>query len=72
MQVLSKFKKNFDAGFKDFVKGLDILPTQTINDLMFNGLLEDPVYLKWALINKLSFDYFLKLTNKMCSRYFRR
>lgn len=64
MQVLSKFKKNFDAGFKDFVKGLDILPTQTINDLMFNGLLEDPVYLKWALINKLSFDYFLKLTNK--------
>ncbi len=64
MQILYKFKRDFDAGFKDFVKSLDILPAQATNELIFNGMLEDPVYLKWALVNKLSFDYLFKLSNK--------
>lgn len=70
MHILNKFKKDFDTGFKNFVKSLDVLPTQTTNDLIFNGLLEDPVYLKWALANKLSFDYFFKLTNKEVLKVF--
>ena len=71
MQLLNKYKKDFDIGFKNFVKCLDILPTQAMNELVFHGLLEDPVYLKWALVNKLSFEYFLKLNNNDILKVFR-
>lgn len=64
MQILNKYKKNFDVGFKEFVMNLDLLPPKIVKEMISNGLLEDPVYLKWALENKLNFDYFLKLSKE--------
>lgn len=71
MQILNKYKKHFDKGFKDFVMNLDLLPTKVAKEIISNGLLEDPVYLKWALENKLSFDYFLKLNKENVLKVFR-
>lgn len=64
MQILNKYKKHFDQGFKEFVMNLDLLPSKVVKEVIFNGLLEDPVYVKWALENKIGFDYFLKLNKK--------
>jgi hypothetical protein len=71
MQILNKYKKHFDHGFKDFVMNLDLLPPKVVKDLISNGMLEDPVYLKWALENKLNFDYFLKLSKEEVHKVFR-
>lgn len=61
MEVLKKYKKNQEAGFKDFVMNLDLKSSKVVKELLTNGLLEDPVYLKWALENKLGFDSLFKM-----------
>lgn len=71
MQVLKKYKKHFDRGFKDFVMNLDLFPSRVVKEMISNGLLEDPVYLKWALENKLNFDYFLNLDKEEVMKVFR-
>lgn len=71
MQILNKYKKHFDNGFKDFVMNLDLLPSKVVKEMISNGLLEDPVYVKWALENKLNFDYFLKLNKEEVLKVFR-
>lgn len=62
MQVLNKYKKHFDRGFKDFVMNLELLPSKVVKEIIFNGMLEDPVYLKWAMDNRVGFDYFIQLS----------
>lgn len=71
MQILNKYKKHFDQGFKDFVMQLDLLPPKVVKDIISNGVLEDPVYLKWALENKLNFETFLKLDKEDVLKVFR-
>lgn len=71
MHILNKYKKKFDSGFKDFVMNLDLLPPKVVKEMISNGLLEDPVYLKWALENKLNFDYFLNLNDEDILKVFR-
>lgn len=61
MYTLTKHKKRGADGFKDFVKNLELFPSRTVRDMIMITLLEDPVYLKWALQNRISFDYFLNL-----------
>lgn len=61
MDILADYKSHFDAGFKDFVMKLDILSPKVVKEMIANLLLEDPVYLKWAMMNKVGFEYFLKL-----------
>jgi len=41
---------------------LELLPSKVVKELICNGMLEDPVYLKWAMDNRVGFDYFLKLS----------
>lgn len=72
MEVLDKYKIDFDCGFKNFVMELNLLPQKEMQELVFNGLLEDPVYLMWALENKLSFDYFLKFNSNNILIVFRK
>lgn len=71
MQILKKYKKLFDEGFKDFVMNLDLLPTKVVREIVFNALLEDPVYLKWAIENKLNFEYFINLNKADVLKIFR-
>lgn len=61
MYTLFKHKRRGADGFKDFVRNLELFPTETVDRMIFLGLLEDPVYLSWALKNRISFDYFLRL-----------
>ena len=61
MEILKKYKHKFDSGFKEFVINLDLLPPKVVKEMISNALLEDPVYLKWALDNKLNFEYFIDL-----------
>lgn len=62
MYTLSKHKKKGVDGFKEFVKNLELFPSKTVQNMIFIGLLEDPVYLKWALQNRISFQYFKELS----------
>lgn len=71
MQILNKYKKQFDEGFKKFVMNLDLLPGKVVKEMIFNGVLEDPVYLKWVLENKLNFEHFLKLEKEEVLKVFR-
>lgn len=64
MDILKKYKKQFDKGFKEFVLNLDLRPSRVTKEVMTQGLLEDPVYLKWALENKHHFEYFLKMNDE--------
>lgn len=48
-------------GFKDFVVNLDTLPGKVLEDIKVQTMLEDPVYLKSALENLLTFDFFFSL-----------
>ncbi len=61
MYTLTKHKKLGLKGFKTFVKNLELFPEETVKTIISVGLLEDPVYIKWALKNKVGFHYFLKL-----------
>ncbi|MFA6235952.1 MAG: FliG C-terminal domain-containing protein [Bacteriovorax sp.] len=72
MKILNKYKKHFDQGFKDFVMNLDLLPSKVAKEMIANALFEDPVYLKWALENKLNFDYFLKLNKEDVLKIFHK
>jgi hypothetical protein len=72
MEILNKYKFDFDNGFKNFVMDLNLLPPKDVQELVFNGLLEDPVYIKWALENKLTCDYFVKLNSNDVLKVFRK
>jgi hypothetical protein len=61
MYTLTKHKKLGIKGFKTFVKNLELFPENTISNMIAVGMLEDPVYMKWALKNKMKFDHFLQL-----------
>lgn len=61
MNILDKYKKNHDIGFKEFVKYLDTIPPNEMKELVGNCVFEDPVYIKWALENKLGFKSFIML-----------
>lgn len=61
MYTLNKHKRRGADGFKDFVKNLELFPSSTVRDMIFLGLLEDPVYLKYALENRISFNFFVSL-----------
>lgn len=61
MYTLTKHKKNGIKGFKTFVKNLELFPENTVRTMTSVGMLEDPVYMKWALKNKIRFDAFMIL-----------
>ena len=61
MYTLSKHKRRGTDGFKDFVRNLELFPSETVDRMIFLGLLEDPVYLRHALKNRISFEYFTSL-----------
>lgn len=61
MYTLNKHKKLGVKGFKTFVKNLELFPEDTVREMTQVGLLEDPVYMKWALENKIEFSVFLNL-----------
>ncbi|MCO4795396.1 MAG: hypothetical protein KC493_16875 [Bacteriovoracaceae bacterium] len=61
MYTLSKHKKLGVKGFKTFVKNLELFPEDTVREMTQVGLLEDPVYMKWALENKVEFTVFIDL-----------
>jgi hypothetical protein len=61
MYTLTKHKKLGVKGFKTFVKNLELFPENTVSTMISVGMLEDPVYMKWALKNKIRFDLFLQL-----------
>lgn len=71
MKILDKYKKHFDLGFKDFVLKLDLLPPKIVKEMVSNGILEDPVYLQWAMENKHHFDYFIKLDKEDVLKVYR-
>ena len=61
MYTLSKHKKLGAKGFKKFVLNLELFPEDTVRVMTEVGLLEDPVYMKWALQNKVEFSVFIDL-----------
>lgn len=61
MYTLSKHKKLGAKGFKKFVLNLELFPEDTVREMTQVGLLEDPVYMKWALENKVEFSLFVDL-----------
>lgn len=63
MYTLKKHKKRGAAGFKDFVKNLETFPANTVKEMLLLGLIEDPVYLKWAMENRISFHYLTQLSS---------
>lgn len=64
MYTLKKHKKKGAAGFKEFVKNLETFPASTVKEMLLLGLVEDPVYLKWAMENRISFQYLLNLSEE--------
>lgn len=61
MYTLKKHKKRGAEGFKDFVRNLETFPAATVKEMLQLGLIEDPVYLKWAMENRISFQYLVNL-----------
>jgi hypothetical protein len=61
MYTLRKHKKRGAEGFKDFVRNLESFPAATVKEMLQLGLIEDPVYLKWAMENRISFQYMINL-----------
>ena len=61
MYTLFKHKRRGADGFKDFVRNLELFPGETVDRMIFLGLLEDPVYLRHALKNRIGFEYFMNL-----------
>lgn len=61
MDVLKKYKKLGEQGFKDFVLSLDLRSSKLLKEVLENAMIEDPLYLKWALENRQPFESFLGL-----------
>lgn len=61
MYTLKKHKRRGAEGFKDFVRNLETFPAPTVKEMLQLGLIEDPVYLKWAMENRISFQYLANL-----------
>ena len=61
MRVLSKHQKKGEEGFKNYVKTLETTPLDKAKEIISVGVLEDPVYLKWAMANMMSIDYIMSI-----------
>lgn len=59
---LNRHKRKGIEGFKNFVMNLELFPSSTVREMIILGLLEDPVYLKYALKNRVTFNYLFELT----------
>jgi len=60
MSILNKHKKMGKKGFFDFVYNLEVYDEDQKKNITQISLLEDPVYVKWALINQIDIHFFMK------------
>lgn len=72
MYTLKKHKKRGAEGFKDFVRNLETFSASTVKEMLQLGLVEDPVYLKWAMENRISFQYLLSLDEEQIMMIYRK
>lgn len=63
MAMLTRIKKKQWEGLKDFVESLEVTPGHQRQQILLNGILEDPLYMRWVTKNLRTFEDFLSLPN---------
>ncbi len=63
MGVLTRRKKKGPEGFKDFVKNLELTPSDKLKEILRVSILDDPIYTKWAVRNIITISKFLDLSS---------
>jgi len=63
MAMLERIKKKQWDGFKDFVESLESSTAQARQFIMLNGVLEDPLFMRWVMKNVQGFGDFLSLSS---------
>ncbi len=63
MSMLDRIKKRQWDGLKDFVESLEVTGGQQKQQILLNGILEDPIFMRWVTRNLRSFNDFLALSS---------
>jgi hypothetical protein len=63
MAMLERIKKKQWEGFKDFVESLESSTAQHRQFIMLNGVLEDPLFMRWVMKNLKTFPDLLALSS---------
>lgn len=63
MSMLERIKKRQWDGLKDFVESIEVTGATQRQQIMMNGILEDPIFMRWVTRNVRSFDDFLNLSS---------
>jgi hypothetical protein len=63
MGMLERIKKRQWEGLKDFVESLESSATHHRQMIMMNGILEDPLFMRWVTKNLKGFKDFLDLSS---------
>jgi hypothetical protein len=61
MRILSRLKKKFEQGFKEFVLNLETTTFYARAEILTLGILEDPIYMGHVMKNIKSFSDFVNL-----------
>ncbi|MBY0515330.1 MAG: hypothetical protein K2P81_00375 [Bacteriovoracaceae bacterium] len=62
MGMLERIKKRQWDGLKDFVESLEVTGASQRQMIMLNGILEDPLFMRWVTKNLKTFNDFLQLS----------
>lgn len=63
MSMLDRIKKRQLDGLKDFVESIEVTGALQRQQIVMNGILEDPIFMRWVTRNVRTFDDFLKLSS---------
>ena len=63
MGMLDRIKKRQWEGLKDFVESVEITTAAQRQTILLNGVLEDPLFMRWVMKNIKGFPDFLSLSS---------
>lgn len=63
MEMLDRIKRKQEAGFKEFVLNIETTGATKRAQIFTSGVLEDPIFMGWALKNIRTFNDFLELSS---------
>lgn len=61
MSMLDRIKKRQWEGLKDFVESVEVTGANQRQQILLNGILEDPIFMRWVTKNLRTFQQFLEL-----------
>ena len=63
MSMLDRIKKRQWDGLKDFVESIEVTGASQRQMILMNGILEDPLFMRWVTKNVRTFNDFLQLSS---------